>query len=91
MGPITALEEDPEPAFEAQTVAALDNSDIKLDGQLCAARAQVATVPIVVSRLDEIMNEVELGADEPDKGIHAPPTPPLISDVAGCGSGIYPT
>ena len=37
------------------------------------------------------MYEVELGADEPDEGIHAPPTPPPIPDVAGCRTGRYPT
>ena len=83
MGPITALEEEPEPAFEAQATASLDNVDIKVDEKLCAARSQVATVPIVVSQLDEIMYKVELGADEPDKGLHAPPTPPSIDDMNG--------
>ena len=37
------------------------------------------------------MNEVELGADELYKGLHAPPTPPPIPDVAGCRTGRYPT
>ena len=37
------------------------------------------------------MYDVELGADEPDKGLHAPPTPMTIPNVAGCGSGRYPT
>ena len=37
MGPTTALEGEPEPAFEAQAAAALYNSDIQVDEQLCAA------------------------------------------------------
>ena len=37
------------------------------------------------------MYEVELGAYEPDKGLHAPPTPPPIADVNGRGAGRYPT
>ena len=37
------------------------------------------------------MYEVDIGADEPDKGLHSPPTPPPIPGVAGCGAGIYPT
>ena len=36
MGPTTALEEDPEPAFEAQAAEALDNTDIQVDEQLRA-------------------------------------------------------
>ena len=91
VGLTTALEEEPEPAFEAQAAAALDNADIQVDKKLRAARAQVATVPIVVARPYEIMYEVELGADEPDKGLHTPPTPPPIANVAGCGAGRYPT
>ena len=87
MGPTTALEEDPEPAFEAQDAAVLDNSDIQVDKQLRADREQVAIVPILVARPDEIMYEVELCADEPDKGLHAPPTPPPIADVNGRGAG----
>ena len=58
MGPTTALEEEPEPKFEAQAAAALDSADIQVDEQLCAARAQVATVPSVVARPDEIMYQV---------------------------------
>ena len=76
VGPATALEEDPEPAFEEKDAASLDNSGIQVDEQLCADRAQAATVPIVVAWPDEIMYEVELGTDEPDEGLHAPPTPP---------------
>ena len=91
VGPTTALEEEPEPDFEAQYAAALDNADIQVDEQLCASRTQVATVPIVVARPDEIMYEVELGADEPDEGLHAPPTPPPIPNISGCGSVRYPT
>ena len=34
--PTTDLEEEPEPAFEAQYSAALDNSDIQVDEQLRA-------------------------------------------------------
>ena len=45
----------------------------------------------MVAQPDEIMYEVELGADEPDEGLHAPPTPLPIPDVAGCGAGRYPT
>ena len=37
------------------------------------------------------MYEVELGADEPDKGIDAPTNPPPIPDITGCGSGRHPT
>ena len=88
--PTTALEEEPEPAFEAKDAAALDNSDIQVDKELHAARTQVATVPIVVAQPDE-MYEVELSADEPDKGLHAPTTPPPIPNIAGCGAGRYPT
>ena len=39
VGPTTALEEEPEPAFEAQAVAALDNADIQFDKQPRSARA----------------------------------------------------
>ena len=74
VGPATALEKDPEPSFEAQTAAELGNPDIQVDEQLCAARAQAAIVPIVVVRPNEILYKVELGTDEPDKRIHAPPT-----------------
>ena len=62
-----------------------------MDEQLHAAQTQVATVPIVVAQTDEIMYKVELGADEPDEGLDAPPTPPPIPNVAGCGAGRYPT
>ena len=31
VGPTTALEEEPEPAFEAKAAAALDNADIQVD------------------------------------------------------------
>ena len=55
MGPTTTLEEEPEPAFEAKYVAALDNADIQVAKQLCAARTQVATVPIMVEYPDEII------------------------------------
>ena len=84
--PTTALEEEPETAFGAKSVAALYNANIQADKQICAAQTQVATVPIVEAQPDEIMYEVELGADEPDKGLHAPPTPPSIPDVDGCGT-----
>ena len=43
MGPTTALEEEPEPSFEAKAVAKLGNADIQVDKQLRAARTQVAT------------------------------------------------
>ena len=52
MGPTTALEGEPEPAFEAQAAAALEKADIQVDKQLCAAQTQVATVPIVVVQPD---------------------------------------
>ena len=91
VGPTTALEEESEPAFEAKAAAALDNADIQVDKQLCAARTQVATVPIMVAHPDEIMYELELGTDEPDKGLDAPPIPPPIPDINGCVSGRYPT
>ena len=45
----------------------------------------------MVAQPDEIMYKVELVADEPDEGLHAPPTPPPIPDVAVCGAGRYPT
>ena len=51
-----------------------------MDEQLRADRTQVATVPIMVAQPDEIMYEVELGADEPDKGLDAQPIPPPIPD-----------
>ena len=86
-----ALGEEPEPAFEAQYTAEFDNTVIQVDEQLRPARAQAATVPIVVAQPNEIMYEVELGTYEPDKGLHAPPTPPPIPDIAGCGAGRYPT
>ena len=83
MGPITALEEDPEPAFKAQAAAALGNADIQVNEQLFAALTQVTTVPIMVAQPDEIMYEVELGTDEPNDGLDAPPTPPPIPNIAG--------
>ena len=89
--PNTALEEEPEPAFETKATAASDNADIQVEEQLCASRTQVATVPIMVAHPNEIMYKVELGADEPDEGLNAPPNPPPIPDVAGCGAGRYPT
>ena len=49
VGPTTALVEEYETAFEAKDAAALDNSDIQVDEQLCASRTQVATVPIMVA------------------------------------------
>ena len=91
VGPTTALEEEPEPDFEAKSAAALENTDIQVDEKLRAARTQVANVPIVVAQPNAIIYEVELGTDEPDEGLHDPPTPPSIPDVAGCGSGRYPT
>ena len=91
VSPTTALEEEPEPAFEEQAASALENADIQVDEQLRAARTQVATVTIVVAHPDEIMDKLKLGADEPDEGLHAPPTPPPIPDVYGCGAGRYPT
>ena len=91
VGPTTALEEETEPAFEAKAVAALENADIQVDKQLCAARTQVATVRIMVAQPDEIMYGIDLGADETDKGLHTPPTPPPIPDIAGYGAGWYPT
>ena len=93
MGPATALDKDPGPAFESQSVAVLYNADIQVDEKLRDARAQAATVPIVEAQSDEIVYEVELGAeelDEPDEGIHAPPTPLSIPNVAGYGAERYP-
>ena len=46
VGHTTALEEEPEPAFEAKAAAALDNADIQVDEQLRAAQTQVTTVPL---------------------------------------------
>ena len=37
------------------------------------------------------MHEVELGADEPDEGLDAPPIPPSIPDINGRVAGRYPT
>ena len=94
MGPATALDKDPGPAFESQSVAVLYNADIQVDEKLRDARAQAATVPIVEAQSDEIVYEVELGAeelDEPDEGIHAPPAPPPITNVAGYRAVRYPT
>ena len=69
VGPTTALEEESEPAFEAKSVAALDNSDIQVDKQLRADQKQVDTVPIMVAQPHEIMYEVDLGTDESDEGL----------------------
>ena len=91
VGPSTALEEEPEPAFETQSASALDNADIQVDKRLRAARTQVATVHIVVAWPNEIMYEVELGADEPDEGLPDPPTCPPIPNVAGHRAVRYPT
>ena len=91
VGPATALDEEPEPAFEAQSVAALENSDIQVDEQIRASRAYTATVPIMIACPNDIVYEVELGADEPDEGLHNPPTHTPIPNVAGYGSGRYPT
>ena len=91
VGPTTALEEEPEPDFEAKAAAALENADIQVDKQLRAARTQLTTVPIVVSQPDGIMYELEISADESDEGFHTPPTPLPIPNVAGCRSGRYPT
>ena len=55
VGPTTALEEEYEPAFEAKSAIALENTDIQVDKQLCAARTQVDTVPIMVAQPHEIM------------------------------------
>ena len=91
VGPTMALEEEYEPAFEAKSVVALDNADIQVDEQLRAARTQVDTVPIMVAQPYEIMYEVELGVDEPDKGLGAPPIPSPIPDITGRIAGRYPT
>ena len=48
-------------------------------------------MPIMVERPYDIVYKVELGADEPDKGLHAPPAPSPIPDVAGYREGRYPT
>ena len=77
VGPNTALEEEYEPAFEEKAVVALDNADIQVDKQLHSARTQLYTGPIMVAQPHEIMYELELGADEPDEGLDAPPIPPL--------------
>ena len=45
----------------------------------------------MVAQPDEIVYEVNIGADEPDEGLDAPPTPPPIPNIAGCGAGRYPT
>ena len=90
MGPTTALEEESEPAFEAKAAVASDNADIQVDEQLRASGTQVDTVPIMVAQPHEIMYEVELGADEPDEGLEAPPIPPPIPDITGCVAGRHP-
>ena len=90
MGPTTALEEESEPVFEAKDAAALDNTDIQVDEQLRADLTQVATVPIMVAHPHAIMYEVELGTDEPNKGLDAPPIPPPIPDITGCVAGRHP-
>ena len=87
----TALEEEYEPAFEKKAAVALDNADIHVDEQLHAARTQVDNVPIMVAQPHEIMYKVELGADEPDKGLDTPPIPPPIPDITGRVAGRYPT
>ena len=69
----------------------MDNAEIQVDEQLCAAQTQVDTVPIMVAQPHEIMYEVEIGADEPDEGLDAPPIPPPIPDITVCVSGRYPT
>ena len=79
VGPATALDEESESDFEEQAASSLENSDIQVDEQLRAYRAEADTMPIVEARPDEIVYKVELGAeelDEPDKGIHARPAPP---------------
>ena len=91
VGPTTALEKEPEPAFEAKAAVALYNADIQADEQLRAAQTQVATVPIMVAQPHEIMYEVELGVDEPDKGLDAPPIPPPIPDITGHVAVRHPT
>ena len=72
-------------------MAALDNADIQVDKQLRAAQTQVDTVPIMVAQPHEIMYEVDLGVDEPDKGLDAPPIPPPIPKITGHVAGRYPT
>ena len=62
-----------------------------MDKQLRADRTQVETVHIMVAQPNEIMYKLELGADEPDEGLDALPTPSTIPDIAGCGAGRYPT
>ena len=89
--PTTAIEEEYEPAFEAKAAVALDNADIQVDKQLCAARTQVDIVPIMVAHPHEIMYEVELGADEPEEGLDAPPIPTPIPDITGRVAGRYST
>ena len=91
VGPATALDEESEPAFEAKAAVALDNADIQVDKQLHAALTQVDTIPIMVAHPHEIMYEVDLGADEPDKGLDASPIPPPIHNITGCVAGRYPT
>ena len=65
----------------------LENDDIQLDEQLRAARTQVDTVPFMVAQPHEIMYEIEIGADEPDKGLDAPPIPPPIPNINGRVAG----
>ena len=91
VGPTSALQEEYEPDFETKAAVALDNADIQVDEQLRTARTQVDTIPIMVAQPHEIMYELELGADEPDKGLDAPPIPPPIPDITGRVAGRYPT
>ena len=87
VGPTTSLEEEYEPAFETKAAVALDNADIQVDEQLCADWTQVDTVPFMVAQPHEIMYEVDLVADEPDKELGAPPIPPLVPDINGRVAG----
>ena len=91
VGPTTALEEEPEPDFEAKSASALNNADIQVDKQLRPYRTQVDTVLTMVAQPDEIMYEVELGADELDEGLDAPPIPLTIPNITGRGAGRYST
>ena len=69
----------------------MEITDIQVEEQHHAARTQVATVPIMVAQPNEIMYEVDIGADEPDEGLHTKPMPPPITNITGCVAGRYST
>ena len=69
----------------------MENADIQVYKQLRAAQTQVGTVPIMLAQSNEIMYEVELGVDEPEKGVYVQSIPPPVPNITGCVAGRYPT